>query len=388
MIDYSPIGAVGQAAIEAGQAQGRLEGQQLDLERQRLYNQMLLGTEQAAASALRNGQRGGQPLSNAGTGEEVHGYGYVPGQAQYAVPGSDTQQGTDAGSGAIDPETGQPIDQTAAAMPAAPTTFTVSPQQKQQLANIDADSSMSDFDKQAARRKVLGQPAPTIPYTITNADGSTSTVNLTPQQAQQAAATGQKISIAQQRADTSTAAQKDQADYHGQLVDIRNKNMQQQWDMQSRTLDQKTDALQRQYELAMDKEGDSRQKQVYKMGSDEQKALEGALRSDTSRAKEYLNEYVEAHPTLRADDPELLKRQQLIQSYMIKEAQAKQAWQQNLAQELAIVKTQQPSGNQATAQQSSQSASKSTPQTAAGPTASDGHGNRVQWNGSAWVPLK
>lgn len=180
----------------------------------------------------------------------------------------------------------------------------VTPDQRTKLQQIDADPALNDEQRAGAREAALGIKAPEQEADYTMPDGSV--VRMPISKAAQLGLTGQKIAISQQNADTRSAAQKSSDDAHQALVQARNDAL---------------DLAHQRLGLDQTKLTDAEQKALTAKQTDiekrMQKAEEQSAHADTLRAKEYVKEYMDDKGTgLRADDPELLRRQGFVQQYM------------------------------------------------------------------------
>lgn len=209
VIDYAPVGAIGQAAIDAA-----------DSRQQRSAPAQF---PQWPAQAFRGGGYGG---------------GESDGQTSHAMPAPPTQS-----QPTYEMDDGSTVPVTA--------------QQAMALKQIDANDSLSDDYKEVARNKVLGQPE-MVSTKLTPDTTKTGTLNgqpytqtipgqtglVTPQEAimQQNQQAGRAIQ--QQAADTRTLAEQNRDAAAKQLMDFRYDRLNQDLDKQRLTLDEDNAKLQ------------------------------------------------------------------------------------------------------------------------------------------------
>lgn len=296
VIDYSPVGAVADAA-------GQIGAQRQSNDAAQLFQQSQQANMNQQARMAQLGQQ-------AQEARDAQGFRYDQlgeQQREFDANQADRQQQLAAQQpeAYTDEETGQ--------------TFQFTPQQKSAYENLKQTAAPDSEDFKAGVAKITGMPAPQEPrqqYNLVGPDGTSYTVDLTPKELISASAAGYKqlndqakTTIAQQNADTRTQAQKDAAASRAATLTQR---AQLNSDNINAAMDRVNARLEAQFDLATKKEttetGKLRLKQARDAAADETAVAKAQLAAATDE----LNTYTKATPMADDSDPGFKQRHDAV----------------------------------------------------------------------------
>ncbi len=342
MIDYNPVNAITQAASNVGANRDAMEQQQMQQDQQRMQMQQ-------QDSQLRQ-QEGAQQM------------GMNQARLQMAQQAAAQQ--------------GAPQSQAPQFVPYTNpdgSVYRVTPEQKAQLQNLDATQIDDPDQREAMRREIIGQPnlVPTD-----QPDGGTAYMD--PKDASMAQLRNQQLGINQQRANTSQQRADTQKSAADSLADYRDNSFNQR----ERQIQAKADALTRNV-------ADRTANTAMKITREEADGAE-------SGAKTKLDELIKtAPPKFDPNAPPVEGEPQGVTQFRVRLLAAQAALDKAMKDRHAVYDAQaqklglagQPSQPGA-AQASETSANPAQSPSAASFThfAVGPNGQKVGWNGSAWVP--